>query len=167
MKKTVNTFTMIILTGLMLMNCINTLQAQEYSQSLISMNASEAEHLKSLVEDLQPSVYISESSLEQYGDQLPKVANCEITSVGRLYELQQLYSSIEIIRININSASELSYICDYTQLSGFYSLKYILLVFQYDVCGNQTQNCLANYTNTIVQNISPKVKVLYRLDIIE
>lgn len=107
------------------------------------------------------------SRLEQFGDQTSKVLFCQSSSFEKLYELNQDYQSIEIIRINVSNSGELTYSLDYKKLESFASLKYIYIEFQYDVCGGLSQSCIAGYASAMIQNSSPKVKLLYKLDIIE
>jgi len=167
MKTTVSTLKRNSIIVVLFFLSISVLKAQEYSQALSSMNVTEAQKIQSLVEELQPSLYVKQASIEQFGDQSSRVVFCEISSLERLYELNQEYQTVEIIRISVSNPSELSYSMDFKNLESFASLKYIYIVFQYDVCGGLSQSCIAGYANAMIQNISPKVKLLYKLDIVE
>lgn len=145
-----------------------------YSQTIMSLESrlqtlepALAAHLQNLVIGLNPSVNLTNGELTIYGTGSPIVAICDAASVNMLYGNDPAFSQVELIRLTVNSAVELPSAIDLTQMQGFTNLQYFLIVFGYDACGGQSDNCLATLLGGIIQGASSPVIVLYNLSIPE
>jgi hypothetical protein len=106
----------------------------DLSSKLREMNTSgdssqirEAIHIKSLVTDLYPTIYIGEVVIAK-GDSSAVRVDVSATSLGKLSLSNPLFGKVELITIRFNSEAELSSTIDLSSLIGFSSLKYIRLL---------------------------------------
>lgn len=139
------------------------------SQEIAFKKASEAIQtsfdLRTLLDDLHPTLYLSDGKTKKIGD-TPVVVECDAESISLLSEENTDYSNVELIRLNIESSSENPKI-DISRLKSFQSLRYILLLYTYDVCGQHNDNCLSEITKSSITGTEneSKITVLYSLAI--
>ena len=145
-----------------------------YSQTIMSLESrlqtlepTLAAHLQNLVIGLNPSVNLSNGELTIYGTGSPIIAICDAASVNILYTNNPAFSQVELIRMTVNNPGELPSAIDLAQMQGFTNLQHLLLVFGYDACGGQSNNCLDTLLGGIIQGASSPVVVLYNLSIPE
>jgi hypothetical protein len=145
-----------------------SVQSQEYFSLLNSLNPTEAQALQTLVEGINPMLLITDNTVQSVGTGSALVAKCEITSLSKLYENNPLYNTVKLIRIDIFDESDLSNIIKVSDIKGFNSLQYILIFYMFDVCENQSIDCLPTLTNNFLNNEDiENIRVIYRLGIIE
>jgi hypothetical protein len=118
---------------------------------------SEAVKIENLVSDLQPTVYISNEEIKNFGETPPVCADLNASSINRLNEENALFSSVELITIRIEQSTDLSASIDLSKLSGFTSLKYIQIL-----C---TINCTAAQIANMVTGNNTGIKVFYLVSI--
>jgi len=94
--------------------------------------SSEAKHLKSLIFDLNPKIYIYNKEDKRYGNEPPVCLNTDVNSIERLYEANNLFEKVELISININNPSELNFILDFSKLNSFINLKYVQFLCSFE-----------------------------------
>lgn len=158
----------IFLPALLLLMFFTDLSGQTV-QSLdvaLSADTEELQHLESLINDLNPTVYLQGTTVKAFGNGFPLVAECDTKSIGLLYDGNSLFNQVELIRIKIASSLEMAILTmDLNNLTGFPNLKYLYLIYTFDACGDQADGCLAeNAGKSITGNESP-VTVLYSLSI--
>jgi hypothetical protein len=139
---------------------------KEYTALINTMNntrqsgSSESEHLKSLVFDLKPKIYINNREENTYGNGSPECVNIDAKSIELLYENNQLFSQVEIITINLNSLDELNFILDLSKLQSFTNLKYIQFLCSFN-CNSTLLSKL--YKETLITGIN----LFYRVSVPE
>jgi hypothetical protein len=150
--------------------CLPVLKAQTimgFESGLQSMEAASAAHLQSLAADINPNVYLAHGEFTTNGEGAPLVAICDGSSVNMLYGNDPALSQVELITITVNSANELPSVIELSRMQGLTNLKYLLVVFAYDVCGGKSEGCLESKLNGIIQADSSPVNVFYKLSIPE
>jgi hypothetical protein len=112
---------------------------KEYSDLTNSLTAadqqsksSETKHLKSLVFDLMPKIYINNKEEKTFGNEPPVCLNTDANSVELLYEANALFEKVELISININNPGELNFILDFSKLNSFINLKYVQFLCSFE-----------------------------------
>lgn len=142
--------------------------SQEYPGILNSLNQSEAQHLESLVEAVNPTVYVTDAGVQTVGNGSTLVAKCEADAINKLYDVNASYNDVQLIRIDIRNLSDFNNVLKPSLFQSFTSLSYIYLFFQYDACGNQTSDCFQTLINQFLGNEQLSgVQVIYRLGIIQ
>lgn len=123
------------------------------------------QHLQSLVSDNLPRESLKWGQQKKFGEGTPMVVQFDANSAGRLYANNPAYSGVELLLINITSSEELKSPVDLEKLKGFESLKYLLIRYTYDVCGNGSADCLPSQVAKNVTGDASPVIVLYELSI--
>ncbi len=129
---------------LLLAFCISffafSVSAQEVKElsGLLNGNTEDINHLRSLVNDIQPTFYFQQSELIGDKGEMPTLIDTDVASVNQLYKDNPAYSSVEIIRIRISSPEDLNLILDISRLSAFLSLKYVYFLCDFKICGEQS-----------------------------
>lgn len=92
----------------------------------------EVDHLKSLVFDLQPKLYIHKHEEKRSSDEPPVCINADANAVDVLYKTNPLYEHVELITIILNSANDLDFVYDLSRLKSFSKLKYIQFLCSFE-----------------------------------
>jgi hypothetical protein len=92
----------------------------------------EENHLKSLVFDLQPKLYIHKHEEKRSSDEPPVCINADANAADVLYETKPLYERVELITIILNSADDLDFVYDLSRLKNFPKLKYIQFLCSFE-----------------------------------
>lgn len=130
--------------GLLLVLLSFTATAQGFvslDDEIAALPLEAATYLENLVYDPQPTVYVEHGSITTYGNQIPRVANCDVDSASLLFDPHPYFHRIEMIRINIGNNTPLPYITT-ESLEHFPDLQYLYVVYSYDVCQDGTAHCL-------------------------
>jgi hypothetical protein len=147
------------------LSCINSfgqapvelgLMLTQMTESNDSVLIKEASHIKSLVIDLHPTVYVGDV-VKASGESLPVRADVKAGAVSKLSIENALFERVELITIRINSIADLSASLDLSAIQGFTSLKYvrILCSFEFD----------AEQLDAIVTGNTTGIKVFYSISI--
>lgn len=118
-------------------------------------NSTESNHVKSLLYNLQESVYINDASIKTYGSN-PKNLYSNLKNINFIDDVQINKKNIEIIIIKINEASELNTRLDMSKFSNYTNLKYLYIVSTVQL-NEQTLKPIFNSSLS-------SYKVLYRYD---
>jgi len=133
-------------------------QLQELGKMLSAMNEkSEVGRIESLISDLQPTVYISNEEIKNFGETAPICADLKASAVARLSETNPLYRSVELITIRIEQSTDLSASIDLFTLSGFTNLKYIQILCSITCTPTQIAN--------MIKGNNSGIKVFYLVSI--
>lgn len=127
--------------------------------------AAEGARLKSLVGDLHPTEYLNWGQQKKAANGDPIVVRFDAKSVDRLYANNPAYKNVELLRVKVESTDELKSTIDLGKLPSGGSLKYLIIVFTYDVCGGGTDECLSGKVREMVTGDDSPVIVLYELSI--
>lgn len=128
------------------------------------LSGKEDARLKTLAWDLHPAVYLVESEMKVYGDN-PVVLFMDAASIKMLAGAQEEFEEVELITLKLRSAKDESAKVNVSQLKAFTNLKYILVQYEYDACGDGDV-CLDKKADAaITLPADSDVEVLYQLSI--
>jgi hypothetical protein len=116
----------------------------------------EAAGIKSLVNDLRPTVYVGDV-VKASGESAPVRADVKAGSISKLSIENSLFEQVELITIRINSPADLSSVLDLSAIQGFTSLKYVRLLCSFE--------CKAEQLGAIVTGNTTGIKVFYSVSI--
>jgi hypothetical protein len=122
-------------------------------------------NLKSLVGDLHPSVYLEQMQQKKFGKDYPLIAFCDAASVNMLYNENPDFNMVKMIELKINSTGDKDVTIDLSKLQSFSKLKYLCIIFTYNPCNGQSDDCLANIVQGMVNGNMSGVSVVYQLSI--
>ena len=114
-----------------------------------------AQNLKTLTTNVQPSVYCYSNTVNTYGDK-PVNLFTDIHSLAQVDNLVNLKNNIEIVIIKIDNESQLNSSINLALLSNFKKLKYVYIVSSV----NTTSNVIAN----MITNYDEKYSIFYKID---
>ncbi len=120
-----------------------------------------------LVSQINPTVYLSHNdTMKSYGETSPIVLQTDVASISMLYQEKEEFRNVELIKILLKSPTDKVAKIDQSKLISFESLKYLMFVFEYNACSNNTDICIEAYANSLITR-SPEsgLKVLYELSI--
>jgi hypothetical protein len=139
----------------------------EPSKTLEIINDKEInlERLESLLFNLNPTIYLSDSEQRLHGNGAAVVLDSDVQSLNELYKSNQTFNQVEIIKLSLNSISDLNLKLNVDELSSFYRLQYIFVEFAFDVCGDQNDSCLPSRIKNLISGVDSNVIVLYKLSI--
>jgi hypothetical protein len=144
--------------------------AQEVGElnNALSGNDSEVNRLRSLVNDIQPTLIFQQN--EVIGDKVeaPVLIDADVASVNQLYINNPKFNRVEIVRIRINSPEDLNLVLDISKLESFTNLKYIYFLCAFDICEGQPlkSNCeIGKILKMITSGGNSKIKFFYEISI--
>lgn len=114
-----------------------------------------AQNLKTLTTNVQPSVYCYSNTVNTYGDS-PVNLFTDMNSLAQVDNLVTLKNNIEIVIIKLDNASQLNASINLALLSNFKKLKYIYIVSSIDISSSEIVNMITNYNE--------KYSVFYKID---
>jgi hypothetical protein len=159
---------------LLLAFCISLLvikvSAQEVRElnSVLSGNNTEVNRLRSLVNDIQPTLFFQQS--EVIGDKVeaPVIIDADAASENQLYTNNPKFNSVEIIRIRINSPEDMKLVLDISRLESFTNLKYIYFLCAFDICEEQSSKSaceIGKISKMMSSGGNSKIKFFYEISI--
>lgn len=129
---------------------------KEKGTSANTFSSTEATIVKSFLRDLKPSVYINNQVVDAKSDS-PICLYTDLKSVKSINSLGISSKSVEFVSIKIKSKNELYAPIDMTIFNEFSNLKYILLVFEFNVT--------ASDLSKVVTNTKENQYILYKVEI--
>lgn len=99
---------------------------------------SEKAALEKMLYGLNPTLFLKEGTVKQYGESLPVLVCSDVLSLELLYKENPLFSKTAIIRISIDNLTDLSALLDLDKLSSFVNLKYIVFRSSFEICAGET-----------------------------
>ena len=140
-----------------------------------NMKRNQVNRLSSLVNDLQPAIYLEKGSMNNTtvadASTSPLMIFTDASSLDLLYEANEMFKSVQFIRINIDKASDLKSILNLSKLNSFPNLRYIHFQASIELCssghGYQNSTCEADRIATMLRDVTPEqngklqIKVLY------
>jgi len=174
MKKKINTntrgyFSLFFIMAFTLGN-VYILIAQSTSMSYsnyVKSGAVDVLQLQRLVSEITPSVYLSNNEdMKAYGETLPVVLYTDVSSFPMLNQEKREFENVELIKILIKSPNDEHAKLDISKLISFENLKYVQLVFKYNICISNNDVCAEAITNSMLTWLAEsKLKVFYVLSI--
>lgn len=154
---------------------LNFAQAQKvenFSKKISQLSKDDADNLRSLSYDLQPSTSVTKTqtnrmsrmiavSDEQNNKLAPKVAYVDGENLNLIHQLTPSINSIELLRIKVLSATDLSRPVDLSILADAINLKYVVFIFEYNGTDGQYESLIKGVKGLELL----KVPVLYEKSI--
>ncbi len=128
--------------------------------------------LESLLRDVHKAIYLDDGKITIAGKNTPSndilVAFSDVASIEELYVLNPDFARVKLLRVEITGPAEAGVNLDLSRLIGFGNLKYVLVLFSYDACGNNSDNCLEGLVHGMISGTRKNLKaVIYQLSIPE
>jgi hypothetical protein len=124
----------------------------------------EGRYLKSLTNDLNPTIYIRNGHVSSPDTDIPKCVDIDASSVLKLYEDNLQYSAVELITIRLEQQSDLSTVLNLANLQNFTSLKYLYILSSFEIC--TSPGCEAAMISSMVQGTdNSNSLILYKISI--
>jgi hypothetical protein len=117
---------------------------------------SNAQHLESLLYDIQSSVYFYDGTANTYGEK-PSNLFTNIQSLNNLKNAAILKSNIEIVTLRIENATDLNSSIDLSAFASFQNLKYVYILSE--------TNTTPNAINAMVLNNLKNYSVFYSIQV--
>lgn len=164
----------IALRSLLLVFCISLLAIKVSAQdvrelnSVLSGNNTEANQLRILVNDIQPTLYFQQSQIIGDKVETPVLIVADAASLNQLYVNNPLYNSVQIIQIRINDPEDLNINLDISSLGFFPNLTYVYFLCTFDICEGESSKSvctIGKISKMIVSGESGKIKFLYLISI--
>ena len=128
---------------------------KEYNKLISEMSNSsddavqlQAFKLQKLATELQPTVYVADE-IKAFGGGNPVCAIVDGSSVAKIYTVNQLFSSVELLTIKLDK-SGLSTPIDLSSLSTFPKLKYIRLLCEFSFTASQIESMVTGSNTGII-----------------
>lgn len=124
----------------------------------------EMDHLVSV---LQPTIYAVDGELKRIKETEPAtvvVANTK--SYSLLTVNNSWFNDVKILIVAISDTEELDATLKLEDLKGFEKLQSVIVIYEFDVCGDQSSDCLKKMTDNIVKG-HDDLSVFYQLSIAE
>ncbi len=148
----------------------STLQVSaQHAESLnviLSGQSDENQELNSLFSDVHPSAYAENGELKIYGGSSPVVVYAAPESFSLLTSDNEAFNSVKLLKVTVSGPEQLASSLNLGQLESFEALEYVVVVFGYDACGNDGEQCLAGLIQNLVTNPG-ELPVYYHLSIPE
>lgn len=116
----------------------------------------EAAHIRSLITDLQPTVYVDDV-VKANNESIPVRADVQAGAVDKLKIHNPLFEQVELITIRINSPADLATVLDLSLIQGFTNLKYVRVLCSFE--------CAAEQISPIVTGNTLGIKVFFSISI--
>jgi hypothetical protein len=111
-------------------------------------------HLESLINDLQPTVYIG-TSVKSNGGAQPVCAEIKAADIQKLKTENSLFSQVELITILVNKTSDMNFVLDLAEISSFTNLKYVYFLVEFDCTIKELQKLYVPKTGiTVMYKVS-------------
>ncbi|MBL7892861.1 MAG: hypothetical protein JNL63_09550 [Bacteroidia bacterium] len=125
----------------------------------------EGVRLKSLVNDLQPALYLKRGELTRAEEgSVPLKIITDAVSIDQLYTGNALYKSVRMVCVKIERPEDLKSALRLADLKGFSKLKYIHFLCSFKICAGQGDNntCELEKISAMVNGKADSViKILY------
>ncbi len=138
-------------------NPIYQLSDNANNRSMSRSTTAIATYPEDLLYDLEPSIYIQNNQIIDVTESIaPKVLKLkDVNSFNVLSTRNALFKRVEMITINIKSASELARPFNVDNIRGFGSLKYIYLKCEATVTESQIRN--------FIQQADSEISIFYKI----
>jgi len=132
-----------------------TLTSLNQFLAALPVNHSETLRVKSLLKDLQPSVYLRAGVTNNYGDE-PVCLFTDVSSINLIQVVDEQHrNTVELITININESIDLNGNINMSLFSVFPNLKYIYIISSVDTTPRKITNMFSQ--------VNSQFKVFYNI----
>lgn len=109
----------------------------------------EGERLKSLAEDLNPTIYLISGNLSNPSGTTALCIETDMISLSKLYELNPDFNSVEYLQVKLTQPEEMSMVLNPDNFKSLINLKYICFSCSFPICST-SQGCEASYISQMV-----------------
>ena len=134
----------------------NISDRDDFIKSLASEQKETSQHLKKLIDELQPSVYFDNGVLNAYGEN-PIALFTTPSSISSLPNADIAFKNIEIVTIRLTKSFETNSPIDLSVLAAYPKLKYVYII---SAVPNNPQQIIRS-----VKNIPAQLHVFYKIDL--
>ncbi|MDL2296572.1 hypothetical protein LJC68_05435 [Bacteroidales bacterium OttesenSCG-928-B11] len=138
---------------------------QTDSTTYVSYEQFIAEHpeKESLFTERKAILRLSSTGVRTMGEATPVVLRCNMVDADRLFQSDASCNDVKLINITINYEDDLRTL-DLSGLQGFGNLKYVRLLFGFDIFSNYPdENSLREKIKTIIPGVPTNVTVIWAL----
>ena len=114
------------------------------------LSVTESKEINSLVYDLHPTVFISDTEIKTFGQEAPVKAEFYPGSYTSLQRSNPDYNAVKLLTIKANEAANFNTRIDVSTLTAFRSLKYILVECSFNCSSGEIQNLFSNLEDVVV-----------------
>lgn len=128
----------------------------DFIKSLTDQHQENGQHLKKLIDELQPSVYFENGMVNSYGEN-PIALFTTPGSISSLPNADIASKNIEIVTIRLTKSFETNSPIDFSVFANYPKLRYVYIVSS---VANNPQQIIRS-----VKNIPAKLHVFYKIDL--
>lgn len=130
----------------------SNIQAQnlkDKKEVLAQLDTKKADKLNSLLNDIQPTIYLENGEMKAFGDGVPVYLKTDAFSINKLNEKNSKFNSVEILEIYLTVEGQETKIFITPELvSGLSNLKYILIRSEYHMKSEKFEKILSGFSNS-------------------
>ena len=105
--------------------------------------------MQSLATDLLPSISIVDGKVQRFGDSDAISIETDAKSFSDIKNLKGLTADVKILKIKLNSSSDLSSKFNLESLKNIESLEYVYIICPFDATASQVSNLLTGTNNNV------------------
>lgn len=136
---------------------------EKFETKMANAGKVEFQYLDKLVSGINPNINLTSGFNSSSQSEKPVIAITDAGSIQKLFEGNPDLKQIEMIKLTIDSPSDIQVTLYVDQLVNFDKLSYVLIVFSYDVCGNKSDVCLEAIAKNIIRGENENIEIMYRL----
>jgi hypothetical protein len=121
-------------------------------------------YVAKLALDLQPTIFINENDRFLYGSNNFSVLECPYSKISQLYDEEEIFSTVQLIKIKIAENPD-EFTLDLDNLQSFPQLRYVWLMYLYDVCDNETDVCILEKIQNSIYSENEDMTIIYNISI--
>ena len=114
------------------------------------LSVTESKEINSLVYDLHPTIFISDTEIKTFGQEAPVKAEFNAGNYTSLQTSNPDFNAVKLLTIKANEAANLNANIDVSALTAFRSLKYILIECSFNCNSGEIQNLFSNLEDIVV-----------------
>lgn len=143
-------FFITFIVATLIVNCNLLAQSQQYVFIQNGDNAIDVEYFTNLTTTIHSNFYMNDNGNIFVAGENPIGAYCDAKNIGYLYNVTETYPNVEYLNIIYENDQQLSQNLEINKLTMFPNVRYIIIMYYFDVCGNNTQTCLENVSSGII-----------------
>jgi len=141
-----NKATVIVAFLIFITSALSAQSLKSSAEQIATLNAKDAEHLQSLMKDIQTTVYIENGEMKVFGDGMPVYVKADVNGIKQLSEKNAKFSAVEFLEIKLNNKGEENLaLLNPAMVSGLTNLKYILVRSSYELSKTQFEKIFSGF----------------------
>lgn len=122
--------------------------------------------VEKLITEIQPSLVAQSGRMERFGEAVPLVIDCDMSSLSLLYADNVLYNKVHALILRLTKAEDFGKVLNMSLLNSFYQLKYVYFLVSFDTCNNGgiINTCLPAKVSGLLNN-ADKTNYIYLVNL--